>query len=76
MNGGTMEQVEYEGFIIVFKENKDVVEAGFPKNFPMVSGKTKDEAIGKMKKIVDDFPDALKNAYKKHGKTMRELEDL
>lgn len=76
MNGGTMEQVEYEGFIIVFRENKGVVEAGFPKNFPMVSGKTKEEAIGKMKDYINQLPEIIRNAYKKHGKTMRELEEL
>lgn len=66
----------YKGFLIVFSKGYGEVWAGFPKNRLFLCGSDKKEAFSKMKRYIAELPSAVRNAYKKHGKTMRELEDL
>ena len=72
----TLKDEQYSGIILVFTQKNGLVYGGFPKNREIVSGKTKKEAVVKLKKIVRSMSPEVRMAYKRHGKLMRELEDL
>jgi len=66
----------YKGIEIVFRKADGMVIAGFPKRPDVASGRTREEALAKVREVMDGFPSVVTRTYMKYPKVMKELEEM